>query len=103
MRLITMNTSNFDSDTIYKESAKVIIVYSLEFSKRGSGGGYNRGSSNVGTRPSSLVNVLLSYPDSGILLISGFGCSLTAPSMKNMVEKNRIEPRRKYKSGTRVN
>lgn len=70
----------------------MIFFYNLEFSNRCGGGGYIRGSSKVDTRPSSLMNMLLSYPN--LLLISVFGSSLTAPSIKNIVRKNMIEPER---------
>lgn len=86
----------FNPDIILQrifDGYEVMIFYNLEFSNRCGGGGYNRGSSKVVTRPSSLVKVLLSYPNSGFLLISVFDSSFLAPSIKNMVRKNIIEPK----------
>lgn len=87
----------FNPDIMYLQRIfdgyEVTIFYNLEFSNRCGGGGYNRGSSKVGTRPSSLAKVLLSYPNSGFLLISVFDSSFLAPSIKNMVRKNITEPK----------
>lgn len=54
----------------------------------------NRGNSNVGIWPSSLVNILLSYAGGAVLSNTlSTCCSASAgPSIRNMVKKNMMEP-----------